>query len=131
MEPVEGHVKVLGFRMFYRSYGEPTKGTVLCLHGGPGATHDYLLSLEDLAQFGYRVVMMDQLGCGKSERPRGTSLYTIAHNVEEVEGVFTVSDWIHVAEPWQPVAPGASDRRSSPWDRFLARRHVSRVGRCA
>jgi proline iminopeptidase len=87
MEPVEGHVKVLGFRMFYRSYGEPTKGTVLCLHGGPGATHDYLLSLEDLAQFGYRVVLMDQLGCGKSERPRGTSLYTIAHNVEEVEGV--------------------------------------------
>ncbi len=87
MEPVEGDVKVLGFRMFYRSCGEPTKGTVLCLHGGPGATHDYLLSLEDLAQFGYRVVLMDQLGCGKSERPRGTSLYTIAHNVEEVEGV--------------------------------------------
>ena len=87
MEPIEGHVKVLGFRMFCRSYGEPTKGTVLCLHGGPGATHDYLLSLEDLAQFGYRVVLMDQLGCGKSERPRGTSLYTIAHNVEEVEGM--------------------------------------------
>ena len=87
MEPVEGHVKVLGFRLFYRSYGAPTKGTVLCLHGGPGATHDYLLSLEDLAQFGYRVVLMDQLGCGKSERPRGTSQYTIAHNVEEVEGV--------------------------------------------
>ncbi len=87
MEPKEGYVKVLGFKLFVRSYGEPVKGTVLCLHGGPGATHDYLLSLEDLAQFGYRVVLMDQLGCGKSDRPRGTSLYTIAHNVEEVEGV--------------------------------------------
>jgi len=87
MEPIEGYVKILGFKLFYRSYGKPTKGTVLCLHGGPGATHDYLLSLEDLAQFGYRVVLIDQLGCGKSERPRGTSLYTIAHNVEEVEGV--------------------------------------------
>src|SRR5947209_20290062 len=86
MEPTEGYVKILGFNLFYRSYGKPTKGTVLCLHGGPGATHDYLLSLEDLAQFGYRVVLMDQLGCGKSERPRGTSLYTIAHNVEEDEG---------------------------------------------
>jgi len=50
-------------------------------------SHDYLLSLEDLAQFGYRVVMLDQLGCGKSERPQGTDLYTIAHNVEEVEGL--------------------------------------------
>src|SRR5207249_7668085 len=87
MEPSEGYVKALGFRLFYRTYGKPTKGTVLCLHGGPGATHDYLLSLEDLAQFGYRVVMIDQLGCGKSDRPRGTSLYTIAHNVEDVEGV--------------------------------------------
>jgi len=87
VEPTEGYVKVLGFKLFVRSYGEPTKGTVLCLHGGPGATHDYLLSLEDLAQFGYRIVLMDQLGCGKSDRPRGTSLYTIAHNVEEVEGV--------------------------------------------
>ena len=87
MEPSEGYVKVLGFRLFYRTYGKPTKGTVLCLHGGPGATHDYLLSLEDLAQFGYRVVMIDQLGCGKSDRPRGTSLYTIPHNVEEVEAV--------------------------------------------
>jgi len=87
MEPIEGYAKILGFNLFYRTYGKPTKGTVLCLHGGPGATHDYLLSLEDLAQFGYRVVLVDQLGCGKSDRPRGTSLYTIAHNVEEVEGI--------------------------------------------
>ncbi len=87
MEPSEGDVKVLGFKLFFRSYGKPTKGTVLCLHGGPGLTHDYLLSLEDLAQFGYRVVLIDQLGCGKSDRPRDRALYTIAHNVEEVEGV--------------------------------------------
>ncbi len=87
MEPVEGYVKILGFRLFYRTYGTPTKGTVLCLHGGPGMSHEYLLSLEDLAQFGYRVVLMDQLGCGKSERPRGTDFYTIAHNVEEVEAL--------------------------------------------
>jgi proline iminopeptidase len=89
VEPSEGYVNVLGYRLFYRSYGKPTNGTVLCLHGGPGATHDYLLSLEDLAQFGYRVVLIDQLGCGKSERARGTRPYTIAHNVEEVEGVRT------------------------------------------
>ena len=89
MEPIEGYAKILGFSLFYRTYGRPTRGTVLCLHGGPGATHDYLLSLEDLAQFGYRVVLIDQLGCGKSDRPRGTGLYTIAHNVEEVEGVRT------------------------------------------
>src|SRR5205809_7083056 len=87
MEPVEGDVKVLGFRMFYRSYGKPTKGTVLCPHGGPGATHDYLLSLEDLAQFGSRLVLMDQLGFGNSARPRGTLLYTTSLDLEEQLGV--------------------------------------------
>ena len=87
MTESQGFVQVLGYRMFYRSFGTPTKGTVLCLHGGPGATHDYLLPLADLAQFGFRVVFFDQLGCGRSQRPRGTKLYTVEHNVEEVEGM--------------------------------------------
>ncbi len=87
MEETQGFVKVLGHRMFYRSFGAPAKGTVLCLHGGPGASHEYLLPLADLAQFGYRVVLFDQLGCGHSQRPRGTKLYTVEHNVDEVEGV--------------------------------------------
>jgi len=34
-----------------------------------------------------RVVLYDQLGCGKSERPQDTSRYTIDYGVEEVEGV--------------------------------------------
>ncbi len=87
MDESQGFVKVLGYRMFYRSFGTAGKGTVLCLHGGPGASHEYLLPIADLAQFGYRVVLFDQLGCGRSQRPRGTKLYTVAHNVEEVEGV--------------------------------------------
>ena len=83
----EGNVTALGFRLFYRSFGTPKAGTVLCLHGGPGATHDYLLPLADLTQYGYRVVLYDQLGCGKSELPEGTSLFTIDRGVEEVESV--------------------------------------------
>ncbi len=83
----EGYVKILGFKIFYRSFGEPTKGTVLCLHGGPGATHDYLLPLADLSQFGYQVVFYDQLGCGRSELPKDVALFTIERGVEEVEGV--------------------------------------------
>ncbi len=87
METREGFVRVLGYRLFYRSFGTPSQGTVLCLHGGPGASHEYLLPLADLAQFGYRVVLFDLLGCGHSQRPRGTALYTVEHNVEEVEGI--------------------------------------------
>ncbi|HKM76646.1 MAG TPA: proline iminopeptidase-family hydrolase [Candidatus Bathyarchaeia archaeon] len=84
----DGYVQILGIRIFYRSFGEPgNKGTVLCLHGGPGAAHDYMLPLTDLAQAGYRVVLYDQMGCGRSELPKNKSLLTVERHVEEVEGV--------------------------------------------
>jgi proline iminopeptidase len=84
---VRRYVRVLGYRLFVRIFGSPTKGTLLCLHGGPGASHDYLTPFADLARSGYRVVMFDQLGCGRSQVPKDPSLFTIAHNVEEVEGI--------------------------------------------
>ena len=78
----------MGFRLFYRSFGKPLKGTVLVLHGGHrGFSHDYLLPLADLTQFGYRVVLFDQLGCGRSDRPKAEKYYTEKREVEEVEAV--------------------------------------------
>jgi len=86
-DSTEGFVEVFGYKLFYRTFGDPNKGTILCLHGGPGGTHDYLLSLMDLAGHGYRVVFYDQLGCGKSDVPKNLALFTIERAVEEVEGV--------------------------------------------
>lgn len=83
----EGFVNIQGFRLFYKTFGEPkkNKGTILCLHGGPGATHDYLLPLADLSELGYYVVFYDQLGCGKSDLPKDITLFTVERSVEEVE----------------------------------------------
>lgn len=90
MNDVEGFVPVLGFKLYYRAVGPPdAPATVLAVHGGPGMSHDYLLSLRDLARWGYRVVFFDQLACGRSEIPPGTDLFSLAHHVEETEGVRT------------------------------------------
>src|SRR5207247_9365395 len=56
---------------------------LLCLHGGPGFTHNYLEPLEDLADR-RRVIFYDQLGCGRSDRPGDTSLWTVSRFVEEL-----------------------------------------------
>ena len=90
MKPKEGYTSVLGFSLFYRQYGRPDKGEILCLHGGPGATHDYLLSMADLSRHGYRVTFYDQLGCGRSQVPKNTSLFVPERYVEEVEAFRTV-----------------------------------------
>ncbi|MGA2665686.1 MAG: proline iminopeptidase-family hydrolase [Nitrososphaerales archaeon] len=72
----EGYARVDGHRIFYRSFGD-SKRVLVALHGGPGATHSYLLQLASLASRDLRVVLYDQLGCGKSDRPRDLSAYKI------------------------------------------------------
>ena len=77
---------VHGYRFYWKMVGEPgPKGTVVLLHGGPGATHDYLLAFSDLARHGYRLVYYDQLGCGRSDLARDVQEYSVDRDVEDLE----------------------------------------------
>ena len=61
---------------------------VLLLHGGPGFSHDYLEAMESfLPQAGIEMYYYDQLGCGNSDQPDDTSLWTLARYTQEVEEV--------------------------------------------
>jgi proline iminopeptidase len=61
---------------------------MLSLHGGPGFNHFYLECFEDfLPQAGIRYWYYDQLGCGFSDVPKDTSLWTLERYREEVEEV--------------------------------------------
>ncbi|KAI0750876.1 prolyl aminopeptidase-2 [Daedaleopsis nitida] len=54
---------------WYQVYGDLKSGTtpVVAIHGGPGSTHHYLLSMVDLAvTYAIPVVFYDQLGNGNS-----------------------------------------------------------------
>jgi L-proline amide hydrolase len=52
---------------------------LVTLHGGPGACHDYLLAMADLADSGRAVVFYDQTGNGRSSHypDRGAGFYTV------------------------------------------------------
>jgi L-proline amide hydrolase len=83
----EGFISFRGYQVWYRIVGEdeaPGKFPLLCLHGGPGATHDYLEPLEAMATTGRRVIFYDQLGVGNSDHPHNPSLWTVQLFVEEV-----------------------------------------------
>jgi proline iminopeptidase len=61
---------------------------VLLLHGGPAFTHDYFECFENFfPQAGIEFYYYDQLGCGNSDIPSDTSLWTMPRYVEEVEQV--------------------------------------------
>ena len=62
----EAMIEVPDGQVWYRSIGEGGV-PLLCLHGGPGMTHNYIDPLEDRADR-RQVISYDQLGCGKSER---------------------------------------------------------------
>jgi proline-specific peptidase len=85
----EGTIRFKGLEIWYRVVGdgeEPGKLPLLLLHGGPGAPHDYLESLEAVAGTGRRAIFYDQLGCGSSSRS-DESLWNVKTFVEEVGAV--------------------------------------------
>jgi proline-specific peptidase len=83
----EGHIEVPGGRVWYRTLNDEGQGTpLLCLHGGPGFTHNYLEALEALAT-SRKVIFYDQLGCGKADRPGDAALWTVDRFVEELAQV--------------------------------------------
>lgn len=83
----EGLIPFRGYKTWYRIVGEKEESgrlPLICLHGGPGATHDYFGSLEAFAATGRRVILYDQLGWGNSDHIQDPSMWTIDLFVEEL-----------------------------------------------
>lgn len=82
----QGSVDVGGAPLYYRSLGPRGAPTVLVVHGGP-SDHRYLAPLADLVPAGFRVVWYDQLGCGRSPRPRSFAGYSMEEAGRHVNAV--------------------------------------------
>lgn len=70
---VPSHIEVQA-KTWYAVHGQITANSIplIVLHGGPGATHNYLktLSLLSTGPYARPVIIYDQIGCGNSTRFR-------------------------------------------------------------
>lgn len=104
---LEGHTRIInlknGYHVWTRQVGwGPTP--ILLLHGGPGATHEYL---ENLAQYlspeEFSLFFYDQLGSYHSDQPDDRSLWTIERfrsEVDEVRQALGLDRFILYGQSW-------------------------------
>lgn len=76
------------FHVWTKRVGNNPTMKVLLLHGGPGATHEYLEGLDSyFPAAGIEYYYYDQLGSAYSDQPKEPDLWDLPRFVEEVEQV--------------------------------------------
>src|SRR5437016_5317332 len=81
----KGFVDAHGVLIYYKVIGRGAP--LMIVHGGPGASHDYLLPhLLPLARAN-KLIFIDERGSGRSEKLEDVTGYTVENMVEDVEAV--------------------------------------------
>ncbi len=71
-------------RMAFVDEGPVTASPVLLLHGNPSWSYLHRRMIEGLAALGHRVVALDLVGLGRSDKPSDPNYYTLARHVDWV-----------------------------------------------
>ena len=95
-------------RMHYLDEGPIDGELVLCMHGQPNWSYSYRKMIEPLATAGFRVVVPDMVGFGRSDKPTKRSDYTFARHVLWLESFIKSLDLQNInliAQDWGgPIA---------------------------
>jgi proline iminopeptidase len=85
VHPQGDYATVNGARLWYESEGSGQP--LILISGGPGISHDYFHPYFSALRDSYRIIYFDAFGRGKSDRAKDRSEYTLARDVEDVEGL--------------------------------------------
>lgn len=81
------YVTVDGVRIAYYDTGNPEASAVLLLHGEPTWSYLYRRVIPPLITAGHRVIAIDLVGFGRSDKPTSRGDYTYQRHVEWLESV--------------------------------------------
>ena len=88
---LEGLIPFREYTTWFRVTGDLSspKTPLVVAHGGPGCTHDYVVSIAEIANSGRPVIHYDQLGSGRSThlRDKGGDFWTVGLFLEELDNL--------------------------------------------
>jgi proline iminopeptidase len=91
-----------GHEIYYEQCGNPDGKPVVFLHGGPGSgCNPMQRRFFDPAH--YRIVLLDQRGCGRSKPQGSIALNTTRHLVDDLEGIrqlLNIEQWLVFGGSW-------------------------------
>ena len=79
------YIEIDGLRQAYAEAGPADGEVVLLLHGQPSWSYLYRKMIPVLADAGYRVIAMDHLGMGRSDKPVDISAYSYLGHGDRLE----------------------------------------------
>lgn len=88
-KPAEGFITVSGKKLWYKVYGSGDATPLLMLHGGPGFPSYYLSPLAARLATERKVIVFDQIGCGRSERTTDTAFMSIESHLAQVDSLLS------------------------------------------
>ena len=77
-------IEIDGIRIHFQDFGEESAATIIMIHGYAASTHAWSICAPRLAEEGYRVIALDLVGFGFSEKPKWFE-YTIDAQARIVE----------------------------------------------
>jgi haloalkane dehalogenase len=95
--PYEGkHIEIDGLRQGYVDEGPADADPILLLHGQPSWSYLYRKMIPVLVDAGHRVIAMDHIGFGRSDKPIDIEYYTYLGHVDRLEKFIHALDLEHI-----------------------------------
>jgi proline iminopeptidase len=79
------YVTVNGAKLWVVTVGQGDP--IILIAGGPGNAHPYLRDFDPLAKAHHQLIYFDAFGRGKSDEAKDVSEYTLARDIDDVEGL--------------------------------------------
>jgi len=90
------YVEIDGLRQGYVDEGPADADPVLLLHGQPSWSYLYRKMIPVLAEGGQRVIAMDHIGFGRSDKPIDIEYYSFLGHVDRLEQFIEALDLQHI-----------------------------------